>query len=41
MLTLKPADRIAATEAFAHPWIQTNVYVENLDDRMMKKLVSF
>eukprot|EP00825_Cyclidium_porcatum_P045113 TRINITY_DN6771_c0_g1_i3.p1 TRINITY_DN6771_c0_g1~~TRINITY_DN6771_c0_g1_i3.p1 ORF type:complete len:455 (+),score=106.20 TRINITY_DN6771_c0_g1_i3:263-1627(+) len=41
MLTYNPVDRISATEAYAHPWIQTNVWVEPLDEKMMKKLVSF
>jgi len=41
MLTFDPAMRIDASEAHAHPWIHTNVHVEPLDDKMMKKLVSF
>lgn len=41
MLTYNPADRISATEAYAHPWIQSNVHVEPLDDKMMKKLAGF
>lgn len=41
MLKYQPSERIAATEAYAHPWIQQNVYVEPLDDKMMKKLAGF
>jgi len=38
MLAYEPKDRISATEAYAHPWILSNVNVEPLDDKMMKKL---
>lgn len=41
MLKYSPTERIAATEAYAHPWIQSNVFVEPLDGKMMKKLASF
>jgi len=38
MLKFDPKDRISATEAYAHPWIISNVHVEPLDDKMMRKL---
>lgn len=38
MLKYEAKDRISATEAYAHPWILSNVHVEPLDDKMMKKL---
>lgn len=41
MLTYEPSQRISATEAYAHPWILSNVNVEPLDDKMMKKLTKF
>ncbi|KAL4446120.1 hypothetical protein ABPG74_021659 [Tetrahymena malaccensis] len=41
MLQYDPKDRISATEAYAHPWILSNVHVEPLDDKMMKKLSQF
>jgi len=41
MLAYDPKDRISATEAYAHPWILSNVNVEPLDDKMMKKLSQF
>lgn len=41
MLVYNPADRISATEAYAHPWIQSNVYVEPLDEKVMKKFNIF
>lgn len=41
MLEYNPVERISATEAYAHPWIQTNVYVEPLDEKMLRKLMTF
>lgn len=38
MLRYDPIDRISTSEAYAHPWIVSNVHVEPLDDRMLKKL---
>ncbi|KAL4492576.1 hypothetical protein ABPG72_007689 [Tetrahymena utriculariae] len=41
MLQYDPKERISATEAYAHPWILSNVHVEPLNDNMMKKLSQF
>lgn len=41
MLIKDPEFRISATDAFMHPWIQSNTYVERLDDKMFKKLSGF
>lgn len=40
MLTLNPDERISASEAYAHPWIQENFYVEHLVSTV-KKLEKF
>ncbi|EGR32359.1 protein kinase domain protein [Ichthyophthirius multifiliis] len=41
MLQYNPINRISAAEAYAHPWISQNRNVEQLDDKIMKKLCQF
>jgi len=41
MLKLNPDERLSATEAYAHPWIQENFNVEPLESKIQSNLVSY
>ena len=41
MLALNPEERLSATEAYAHPWIQENFNVEPLESKIQSNLLSF
>lgn len=41
MLSADPDERLSATEAYAHPWIQENFNVEPLESKIQVQLQSF
>ena len=41
LLKFNKNERICTSEAYSHPWIQQNTHVDPLNEKMMKKILTF